>query len=133
MVPTTLVPRGERLVSTPPTELAPGYALWRVDEPLQFVSRSAGFSPVGDFRSATVVVYRCGPGALALRLLGKDGLPVRILVNGFPWLTVHPKPGGMWTGSIPSLRAGSDSEPCLFELESDGLVGSTRVEWVPRS
>ena len=57
VVPTTLVPRGEELASTPPSELAPGFALWRVDEPLQFVSRRAGFSPVGDFRSATVVVY----------------------------------------------------------------------------
>jgi len=130
VVPTTLVPRGEQLVSTPPTELAPGYALWRVDEPLRFVSRRAGFSPVGDFRSATVVVYDCGPGALDLLLLGKDGLPVRITVNGLPWLTVQPQPGGRWTGSIPSLRSGTGNDPCLFQLESDGLVGSTRVEWV---
>jgi len=133
VVPTTLVPRGESTAATRPTELAPGFALWRVEEPLQFVSRSAGFSPVGDFRSATVVVYRCSPGALALRLLGKDGTPVRILVNGFPWLTVQPQPGTMWSGSIPSLRAGNDRSPCLFELRSEGLVGSTRVEWVPGS
>ncbi len=131
VVPTTLVPRGDEVVSTPPTELAPGYALWRVDEPLQFVSRRAGFSPVGDFRSATVVVYNCGPGALELLLLGKDGLPVRITVNGLPWLTVQPEPGGRWTGSVPSLRSGTDNDPCLFQLESEGLVGSTRAEWIP--
>ena len=131
VVPTTLVPRGEKLTSTPPSELAPGFALWRVDEPLQFVSRRGGFSPVGDFRNATVVVYECGPGALHLLLLGKDGLPVRITVNGLPWLTVQPEPGGRWTGSIPSLRSGADDDPCLFQLESEGLVGSTRVEWVP--
>ncbi len=131
VVPTTLVPSGEPLVSTPPTELAPGYALWRVDEPLRFVSRSGGFSPAGDFRQSTVVVYRCGPGALQLLLLGKDGLPVRIWVNGLPWLTVQPEPGGRWEGSVPSLRSNADSDPCLFELESEGLVGSTRVEWVP--
>ena len=131
VVPATLVPSGEQLVATPPTDLAPGYALWRVDEPLRFVSRLGGFSPVGDFRSATVVVYNCGPGVLDLLLLGKDGLPVRITVNGLPWLTVRPGPGGRWTGSIPSLRSGTGNDPCLFRLESDGLVGSTRVEWVP--
>ena len=131
VVSKTLVPRGEQVVSTPPTELAPGYALWRVDEPLQFVSRRAGFSPADDFVSATVVVYNCGPGALELLLLGKDGLPVRITVNGLPWLTVQPEPGGRWTGSVPSLRSGATDDPCLFRLESDGLVGSTRVEWMP--
>ena len=66
-------------------------------------------------------------------LLGKDGLPVRITVNGLPWLTVQPEPGGRWTGSIPSLRSGADNDPCLFQLESEGLVGSTRVEWMPRA
>ena len=78
-----------------------------------------------------MVVYNCGPGTLELLLLGKDGLPVRITVNGLPWLTVQPEPGGRWTGSVPSLRSGATDDPCLFRLESDGLVGSTRVEWMP--
>ena len=132
VVPTTLVPRGEKLVATPPTELAPGYALWRVDEPLQFVSRSAGFSPVGDFRSATVVVYNCGPGALDLLLLGKDGLPVRITVNGLPWLTVQPEPGGRWTGSVPSLRSSAGNDPCLFSSRAKASSARREPNGCPR-
>jgi hypothetical protein len=131
LLPATIAVRGERVASSPPTEVAPGSGLWRVDEPLRLVSRTSGFTPVGDFGDAKVVVYPCGPGALELTLLGKDGFPVRIAVNGFPWQTVEVQPGGVWSGAVPSLRPGGDLLPCLFELESDGLVGSTRVEWVP--
>ena len=122
---------GERLAISPPTDIAPGSGLWRVDEPLRVSSRTEGFSPIGDFEHGKVVVYRCSPGALELTLLGKDGLPIRITVNGFPWRTVQPQPGGLWSGSVPPLFFGDGESPCLFELRSDGLVGSTRVEWVP--
>jgi len=133
VLPSTIALAGERLAISPPTEIAPGSGLWRVDEPLRLASRAEGFSPIGDFRRGKVVVYRCSPGALEVTLLGKDGLPVRITVNGFPWRTVQPKPGGVWTGSVPPLFFGDGESPCLFELASDGLVGSTRVEWVPRA
>jgi hypothetical protein len=122
---------GERIASSLPTGLAPGHGLWRVDGTVRLVSRTEGFTPVGDFGRAKVVVYPCGPGALALTLLGKDGHPVRLSVNGFPWRTVDVQPGGVWSGAVPSLRPGGQLLPCLFELESAGLVGSTRVEWVP--
>ena len=131
LLPATHALDGERLASSPPTDIAPGYGLWRVDGPLRLVSRTEGFTPVGDFGRAKVVVYPCGPGALELTLLGKDGLPVRISVNGFPWRTVEVEPGVVWSGAVPSLRPEGQLIPCLFELESDGLAGSTRVEWVP--
>jgi hypothetical protein len=130
VLPATTAVAGERVATTQPTEVAPGAALWRVDEPLRVVSRVGGMTPVGDFQRATVVVYRCSGGALELTLLGKDGHPVRIKVNGFPWQTVEVAPGASWNGSIRPLVA-PGGLPCLFELESDGLVGSTRVEWVP--
>jgi hypothetical protein len=131
VLPSTHAPVGERLAMSPPTEIAPGSTLWRVDEPLRLASRAEGFSPIGDFRRGKVVVYRCSPGALEVTLLGKDGLPVRITVNGFPWRTVEAAPGGRWDGAVPPLFFGDGESPCLFELTSDGLVGSTRVEWVP--
>jgi hypothetical protein len=127
----THTPAGERVASSLPTGIAPGHGLWRVDGALRLVSRTEGFTPVGDFGRAKVVVYPCGPGALELTLLGKDGFPVRITVNGFPSRTVDIPPGGSWSGAVPSLRPGGKLIPCLFELQSDGLVGSTRVEWVP--
>ena len=133
LLPATHALDGERLASSPPTDIAPGYGLWRVDGRLRLVSRTEGFTPVGDFGRAKVVVYPCGPGALELTLLGKEGNPVRLGVNGFPWRTVQLEPGELWSGAVPSLRPGGQLIPCLFELESDGLVGSTRVEWVPAS
>ncbi|MBA3382427.1 MAG: hypothetical protein H0T97_11300 [Actinobacteria bacterium] len=133
VLPATIALDGERLGSSPPTDIAPGSGLWRVDEPLRLVSRTEGFSPIGDFGRAKIVVYPCGPGALELDLLGKDGLPIRVIVNGFPWQTVELESGGMWTGAVPSLRPAGQLIPCLFELESEGLVGSTRVEWAPQA
>jgi hypothetical protein len=129
-VPTAIAMRGERLASAPATDVAYGSTLWRVDEPLRLVSRAEGFTPVGDFAHGRVVVYRCGEGELALTLLGKDGLPVRIRVDGFPSRTVELEPGGVWRGSVEPLVSDGTS-PCVFELVSEGLVGSTRVEWVP--
>ena len=128
--PLTMALAGTRLVSTPPTDIAPGSGLWDVEEPLHLLSRAGGFSPVGDFRLGTVVVYRCGPGALELDLLGKDGEPVAVRFNGFPHETIELPPQGKWSGAVRPLIA-DPSQPCQFELESEGLVGSTRVEWVP--
>ena len=103
-LPASMVADGERLAASVPTEIAPASTLWRVREPLRLVSRSGGFTPVGDFRLGTVVVYRCGPGVLRLRLLGKDGFPVRIKVNGFPWQTVELPANGVWSGSVRAAR-----------------------------
>ena len=124
LLPATHALDGERLASSPPTDIAPGYGLWRVDSRLRLVSRTEGFTPVGDFGRAKVVVYPCGPGALEVTLLGKEGSPVRLGVNGFPWRTVDVEQGEIWSGAVPSLRPAGQLIPCLFELESDGLVGS---------
>ena len=133
VLPATIALDGERVASSPPTDIAPGSGLWRVDDPLRLISRIEGFTPIGDFGRAKVIVYPCGPGALELTLLGKDGFPIRLSVNGFPWQTLELGPGDFWSGAVPSLRPAGQVIPCLFELESDGLVGSTRVEWVPRA
>jgi hypothetical protein len=128
VVPATIALRGERIAAVPQTEIAPGLALWRVDEPLRMVSRVGGMTPVGDFRQASVVVYECGPGALELTLLGKDGGPVIVRVNGLPHETFDVPAGSVRMVAIRPVLA-VPGDPCLFELQSIGLVGSTRVEW----
>jgi len=133
VVPATIVLAGERIASSPPTEVAPGSGLWRVGGPIRFVSRAEGFTPVGDFGRAQVVVYQCVPGTLGVTLLGKGGHPVRITVNGFPWETVELPSGGAWRGTIRPFGFVDEASPCVFQFESDGLVGSTRLEWVPDS
>ena len=130
VVPATIVLAGERVAASPPTDVGPGSGLWRVAEPLRLVSRTGGFSPIGDFRQASVVVYRCGPGALEATLLGKDGQPIAVRVNGFPYETYELAPQESRAVSIRPIGVSPDA-PCLFELSSDGLAGSTRVEWVP--
>ena len=130
VVPSTVALGGERVTSAPQTEIAPGSTLWMVDEPLRLVSRSGGFTPVGDFRKATVVVYRCGSGRLELDLLRKEGTKVVVRVNGFPFDTFD-----LASDATPTIQIRPvgvvPGAPCLVELESDGLTGSTRVEWVP--
>ena len=104
LLPATHALAGERVATSPPTDIAPGYGLWRVDGRLRLVSRTEGFTPVGDFGRAKVVVYPCGPGALELTLLGKDGLPVRLSANGFPWRPVDSSPAA--SGPVPFPRFG---------------------------
>jgi hypothetical protein len=131
LVPTTHVVAGEQLATSPATASGPGYGLWRAEEPLRLVSRAEGFTPVGDFAGiARVVVYRCNNGALELTLLGKQGLPIKVRVNGVPLRTIRVAPGRVWRGSIPAFFSADGTGACVFELESDGLVGSTRVDWV---
>jgi hypothetical protein len=129
VAPTTVALAGERVAVSPPTELAPGSGVWRVAEPLRVISRTSGFSPIGDFWKGTVVVYRCGPGRLEAALLGKEGAPVVARVNGFPYDTFEvPRETSRTIAVRPiGVIAGA---PCVFELESEGLVGSTRIEWV---
>lgn len=132
LIPATITVAGRRLASSPPTATGPGYGLWSVDEPLHIVSRTDGLTPVGDFTDLVrVVVYRCTEGNLELTLLGKQGFPVEIRVNGFLFESIQPAAGEVWHGSVPALPAPDGNAQCVFELDTDGLVGSTRVEWVP--
>jgi hypothetical protein len=50
-------------------------------------------------------------------------------VNGFPYNTFEVPSQGARTISIRSIAVIAGA-PCVFELESQGLVGSTHVEWV---
>ncbi len=144
VVPTTVTLDGERVALVPQTEIAPGLALWRVAEPLRLVSRVGGVSPVGDFRKATVVVYRCGPGALEVDLLGKDGAPVVARVNGLPNETFELPPGGVapsrssrsrrfrairacsssraWASSAPRGSSGSQRSYCSSSSSSSASL-----------
>ena len=84
VLPATIALDGERVASSPPTDIAPGSGLWRIDDPLRLISRTEGFTPIGDFGRAKVVVYPCGPGALELTLLGKDGFPCLLYTSPSP-------------------------------------------------
>jgi hypothetical protein len=124
---------GAEIATLPPSFDQEGMTLWGVDPPVRVSSRVLGLKPNGDLyggSTARVVVFDCGPGALHLTLLGKEGKPTRISSDGRTLAEQAIPPGAVWR---PSVRAPADASRdgrCDFELETDGLVGSTRIEYV---
>ncbi len=122
---------GERVADLPGTEDQPGIALWRTEQPVRLTQRVQGLRPNGDLHggeSAEITVFSCGSGRLELTLLGKQGLSTRLLRDGEVVAEQAIPPNGAWR---PAIRATGDGATCDFRLETDGLVGSTRIEWVP--
>jgi PAS domain-containing protein len=124
---------GQAVADTPLTADEPAKTVWRTDgRLLRATIAREGFTPVGDFLGeARVTVFGCTRGALRLTLLGKQGEPINIGVNGIPVKTLHIAPETVWRGSIAAPPNADGTFACEYVLESPGLVGSTQVTWVP--
>jgi hypothetical protein len=125
---------GERVTEVPGTEDQPGIALWRAEPPVRLRQRVTGLRPNGDLHggeSARIRIFACGPGRLELTLLGKQGLPTRLLVDGVTVAERAIPPEGVWRPTISSPESADGTGSCVFAVQTDGLIGSTRVEWVP--
>jgi hypothetical protein len=130
--PSGLLLEGEKIAEAPVTGLEPGSALWRTSSPLRLRQRVEGLNPNNDFDGLIrVSVFRCRPGSLELTLIGKSGGPIRVRVDGVPLTTIRPEPDTLWQGGIAAPPYADGGSRCVYELESDGLVGSTRIEFVP--
>jgi hypothetical protein len=108
-------------------------AVWRVEPPLRLSSRIVGLKPNGDLygaETARIRVFACGPGRLELTLLGKEGRPTRVVLDGEVVAERAIPPGDVWRPSIPAPRSADGSRHCDYLLETDGLIGSTRIEFV---
>ena len=122
---------GERIAQAPRSTDLAGLGLWRVDPPLRLLTSRTGVQPNGDVSgTAQITVYACGRGRLELTLLGKQGTPIELRVNGITWAEPKVDSGAVWTGSVPAPPDADGRSSCLFELVSPGLVGSTRLEFV---
>jgi hypothetical protein len=133
LAPANVAVAGDRLEETGVLANQPSLALWRLSEPPTLSSWTTGLLPNGDIvQPVHVVVFGCGPGALALTLLGKSGAPVTIAVPGGRTRTVTVAPEQVWRGELPAPREADGSGRCTFRLLSPGLVGSTRIEFVRR-
>jgi hypothetical protein len=124
---------GEPVADQPASFEQPGMTLWRVEPPLRLNRRISGLRPNGDLHggeSADIVVYACAGGTLELTLLGKQGAPTRILRDGRVVAEHTIPPGEIWRPSIPAPPEADGSETCVYRLETDGLIGSTRIEFV---
>jgi hypothetical protein len=126
---------GDEIAALPISFEQPGMVLWRVEPPVRISRRVVGLRPNGDLyggQSARIIVYGCRPGSLELTLLGKQGLPTRIVSRGVVLAQRAIPPNAVWRPAVPAPRSADGSGRCVFELESDGLIGSTRIEFVPR-
>jgi hypothetical protein len=124
---------GERVTTLPSWAEQPGMAVWRADPPVRFAQRVVGLRPNGDLHGGEVAVIRvfaCGPGRLELTVLGKQGLPTRVLVGGAVAAARAVAPGAVWRPSVPVPASADGSKVCVYRLETDGLIGTTRVEFV---
>jgi hypothetical protein len=131
--PGPLAVAGELVATVPATEEQHGLAVWRTDGPARLAQRVVGLRPNGDLHGgerALIRVYACGRGALELTLLGKQGAPTRILVRGEEVARRAVPSGAVWRPSVPAPASADGTGTCVFELRTDGLVGSTRIEFV---
>jgi hypothetical protein len=124
---------GDEIASMPPSFEQQGMGLWRVDPPVRVSRRIVGLQPNGDLYGGTrafVVVYGCGPGELQMTLLGKQGLPTRIWRQGRLVAERAIAPNDVWRVAIPTPKGADGTGRCVFELDTDGLIGSTRIDFV---
>jgi hypothetical protein len=132
VTPTSVRSVGEQLTTIAPNTEA-GFTLWNVEPPLRIQQRITGLQPNGDLYGggkAVVEVFGCGPGELQLTLLGKQGLSTRIKLNGRVVAERAIPTGGVWRPAVREPEGANGSVPCVYVLESDGLIGSTRIEFV---
>jgi hypothetical protein len=132
VAPSNVLVDGEQVAAMAPST-EPGMTLWNVESPIRVRQRVRGLQPNGDLyggSSARIEVFGCGPGELQLTLLGKQGAPTWIWLDGKLLATRAIPPETVWRPSVPAPADADGSGRCVYELESDGLIGSTRIEFV---
>lgn len=133
VAPSTVLVVGERVASIPASEDQPGLVVWRTELEVRLTQRILGTRPNGDLQggeTAEIRVYSCGPGQLELTLLGKEGLQTRILVDGALAARRAVQPGRVWRPVVPAPPSADGSGACVYQVQADGLIGSTRMEFV---
>ena len=114
-----------------PSAQTPGWRLWKLDGPARVTTRVLGMLPNGDFSGRlTVLAPGCGPGALELTLLGKSGDPVAVTVDGIPWGEIDAPAEVAVSERVPAPPYADGTHTCVFSLETQGYVGSTRITYV---
>ena len=131
VAPSNIALAGNELASYGPATDMPGMTLWQADSPLRVVWVISGVQANGDIiGTARITVPRCGHGHLSLTIIGKSGTPVRISVDGRKARTITPAPGTVWTGDIPAPANAHGTDVCLYKIDSQGLIGTTRIAFV---
>ncbi len=132
VVPTNVAVAGTRVAGITQEGMeAAGLALWRAEPPLRLRSSTAGVLANGDVHDvADVTVYGCRPGRLELTLLGKSGRDVTLRLDGVEHRVVPLAGGTVWRGAVQTTASARADGRGDFELASEALFGSTRIEFV---
>jgi len=135
VAPEGMMIAGDRVAERPQGDGdAPGLVAWRPQEPVRIELERSGFLPNGDFtRNAQITVYACRPGTLDVTVLGKSGDPVRASVDGIQVATLQTPAGESAIHRIPTPPYADGTHACGFQLDTDGLAGSTTIVFTPRS
>jgi hypothetical protein len=135
VAPETVTLAGDAVASRPTGDSeVPGLVVWRPEDPVRIVMRRDGFMPNGDFSgSARITVYGCRPGTLDVTVLGKTGDPVRAFVDGIEVATLDTPAGTSAVHRIPAPPYADGTHACGYELQTDGLAGSTTIVFTPSS
>ena len=106
-----------------------GLALWRAASPPRLSTWTTDVQPNGDFTHARVVVYACRKGSLELTLIPKAGHAVELFADGRSTGRAE-LTGEYWNGIISTPPTADGHGSCTFDVQADGLVGSTRLAFV---
>jgi hypothetical protein len=127
-----------RFVGTPVAHLTQtdtdvsGLTLWRLDGPARLTTVTRGVLPNGDMvEPARVLAYDCAGGRLELTLLPKSTAVVTLRLDGKVVQRAPVAGLDYWNGTVFVPPAPS-AHVCHFEIDGEGLLGSTRIEFVHR-
>jgi hypothetical protein len=115
-----------------PERRSGGSTLWRLDGAPRIVARERGILANGDMTEPGFVrAYDCGGGHLELTLLPKETQVVTLKLDGT--VVQRARIGGLpyWNGTV-DVPPSAAPRTCLFEIDGESLLGSTRIEFVHR-
>jgi hypothetical protein len=129
---------GHTFVGTPVAHVAQtaaglGLTLWRLTGAPRLATIRYGILPNGDMTEPGVVqAFDCAGGRLELTLIPKSTNEVRIELDGK--VVQRERIGGLpfWNGTV-FVPPGPRPRACTFTIIGQTLLGSTRIEFVPRA
>jgi Dolichyl-phosphate-mannose-protein mannosyltransferase len=132
VAPTNVTLVGERVAEIRQQGLlTAGLVLWRPDPPTRAATITTGVLANGDIVDpATLTVFDCAEGRLEVTLLGKMGNPVSLRLDGITRRVVEVPGETVWRGFLETEPYALEDGVCEFGITSEGLLGSTRIEFV---